>query len=90
MNVTFRNVSKVRKGTLTDIKIKIKSVEDHELFFELMVKYRSDKTGFNWLIPSKINYKYYTRMNIEDTCDLFEKFRKEYREKVRKKKNDKK
>jgi len=78
MYATFRDVSKVRKGTLTDIKIRIKSIKDHKIFLDLMVKYQDEKKGFNWLIPSKINYKYYTRMNINDTYDLFEKFRKEY------------
>lgn len=78
MEYSFKDISKVRKGTLTQVLINKKSIENEQLFKTVMSKFRDEKTGFNWLIPSTINLKYYTRLNVVETEKLFNEVRRIY------------
>ena len=70
MKVSFRDISKVKKGTLTMVMINIKSVNEKAMI-EAMHFYSNEKTGFNFLSPSTRNLKYYTRLNVVETEKLF-------------------
>lgn len=78
MKYSFKNISTVKKGTLTELLINKKSIKDKNLFNSIMIEFRGEKTGFNWLIPSTINLKYYTRLNVVETEKLFNEVRKIY------------
>jgi flagellar assembly factor FliW len=83
MIYSFKDISTVRRGTLTRLLINKKSIENKNIFNIVMVNFRGEKTGFNYLIPSTINLKYYTRLNVVETEKLFNEVRKIYFDKLK-------
>lgn len=81
MKVTMTDISNVKNGTMTKVLINKKSIGCLESdFYHVMASFtttRNEKNYFRWNIPSNINYKYFTHMNVGDTEKLFMKFRAE-------------
>lgn len=85
MKYSFKDISTIKKGTLTQVLINKKSIRNRNKFNEIMVSFRGEKAGFNFLFPSRINLKYYTRLSVAETEKLFDEVRRLYFEGVSRK-----
>ena len=77
MNISFRDISKVKTGNRTLVTINIKSIEDINLFKEIMLKkicrcgYNYKEEVFHELLHSSRNLKYYCNHTVEKTEVIF-------------------
>lgn len=73
----LKDISKIRKGTLTSVNIRRKHLNE-KLFQEIINEFKD----FIWLMPSNTNLKYFTRKKVAETENLFDKVKKKYFKKL--------
>lgn len=85
MNLSIIDITTKKHGIRSKITINKKSIENHELFTNIMHKYRGLKkgeTGFFRLLDSTRSFKYYTYTRVGEAEKLLNTVFKEYKIKL--------